>query len=68
MTPLLMMIPQNVFSVVTELRNSTQARVDAITRSSVVTAVIVYGIVAIAGFSTYGTEVESNILVSYPSK
>ena len=58
---------QNVFSVVHELRNATQARVDNITRSSIVTALGVYGVIAIAGFCTYGSEVESNILVSYPT-
>lgn len=54
--------------MVHELRNATQTRVDNITRSSIFTALGVYGVIAIAGFCTYGTEVESNILVSYPSK
>lgn len=58
----------NVFSVVHELRNPTQKRVDVITSSSIMTAVCVYGVIAFAGFYTYGTEVESNILVSYPSE
>jgi amino acid permease len=59
---------QNVFSVVHELRNPTQARVDAITSGAIGTALVVYGVIAVAGFFTYGTEVESNILVSYPSE
>lgn len=59
---------QNVFSVVHELRNPTQARVDCITRSAILTALLVYGVIAVAGFCTYGSEVESNILVNYPSK
>lgn len=57
----------NVFSVVNELRNPTQPRVDFITSSSILTALGVYSIVAISGFFTYGTEVESNIMLNYPT-
>ncbi len=41
---------------------------DIVSTSSISTALIIYTIVAIAGFYTYGTEVDSNILISYPSR
>lgn len=56
----------NIFAVVNELRNPTQKRFDAISGSAIFSAGSIYVTVAIAGFLTYGTEVESNILISYP--
>ena len=58
----------NIFPVVNELRNPTQARFDAISTSAIFSAGSIYVVVAIAGFLTYGSEVESNILVSYPKQ
>ena len=56
----------NMFAVVNELRNPTQKRFDTIAGSAITSAGSIYVAVAVAGFLTYGTEVESNILVSYP--
>lgn len=56
----------NIFNVVNELRNPTQARFDAVSGCAIVTSGSIYLVVAVAGFLTYGTEVESNILISYP--
>jgi len=56
----------NMFAVVNELRNPTQKRFDAIAGSAIFSAGSIYVTVAVAGFLTYGTEVDSNILVSYP--
>lgn len=56
----------NMFAVVNELENPSQKRFDTITSSAVLSAGSVYIVVAIAGFLTYGTEVDANILVSYP--
>lgn len=36
--------------------------------ASIGTAFLTYLVIAIAGYSTYGSEVDSDILVSYPSK
>lgn len=56
----------NIFPVVNELRNPTQKRFDAISAASIYSAGGIYVVVAVAGFLTYGTQVDSNILVSYP--
>lgn len=59
-------IQPNIFQVVNELRNPVQSRVDTVTVASLATALCVYILVAVAGFTTYGDNVESNILISYP--
>jgi amino acid permease len=59
---------QNIFQVVNEIRNPLQSRIDKVTGMSLGTALAVYTLVAVAGFSTYGDAVESNILISYPSQ
>jgi amino acid permease len=51
---------------VNELRNPSQTRVDAVSFWSIFTAGVVYGTVALAGFYTYGQDVDSNILITYP--
>ena len=50
------------------MRNPAQSRIDKVTVMSLGTALGVYTVVAVAGFMTYGDAVESNILISYPSK
>ena len=50
------------------MRNPAQSRIDKVTVMSLGTALGVYTLVAVAGFFTYGDAVESNILISYPSK
>ena len=57
---------QNVFAVTNEMERPTQSRVDTVIALSIGTAFFVYMIVAGAGYSTYGDEVESDILVNYP--
>jgi amino acid permease len=57
---------QNIFAVCSELRNATIARIDAVISASIGVAWVVYMVVAVAGFETYGDAVKSNILVSYP--
>jgi amino acid permease len=52
---------------VNEIRNPTQKRIDGVSVASITTAFTIYMIVAIAGFYTYGDQVQSNILISYPS-
>ena len=58
----------NIFPVVNELRNPTIKRYNTVIYMSIATALVLYCVVAGAGYSTYGDNVESNILVSYPSK
>ena len=65
---IIFILHQNVFAVVNEIRDPTQERIDTVSFSSISTSAIIYGTVALAGFYTYGDAVDSNILVSYPSK
>jgi amino acid permease len=44
--------PQNIFAVVNELRNPSQKRTDNVAWASVISALVVYTVVAIAGFYT----------------
>ena len=57
---------QNIFTVCNELRRPSIARVDRVITGSVGMALLVYLIIAICGYATYGSNVESDILESYP--
>jgi amino acid permease len=59
---------QNMFTIVNELHAVTVQRCNRVILYAVGTAVSVYLVIANFGYSTYGSNVESNILVSYPSK
>jgi amino acid permease len=59
---------QNMFTIVNELQAVTLQRCNLVIAYAVGTAVCVYLVIANCGYSTYGDKVESNILVSYPSK
>jgi amino acid permease len=48
---------QNIFSVNNEMERPTRRRVDTVIVLSVGIALVTYLIVAIAGFSTYGSKV-----------
>lgn len=56
----------NIFAVVNELRKPSQQRFDSVINCSIATALFVYATVSICGYSTYGDEVLSNILMNYP--
>ena len=57
---------QNTFSIVNELYDPTIERITSVFVASTTTAVIVYIVMASAGYIAYGNTVKSNILVSYP--
>ena len=57
---------QNLFSIINELRDPSQARIDSVIISSISTAFTVFLIVGIAGYTTYGSFVASDLLKSYP--
>jgi amino acid permease len=57
---------QNLFSVVNELSNPSQNRLNTIIISVIVTAVFTYVVVAICGYATFHDNVESDILTNYP--
>lgn len=57
---------QNMFTVVNELRAVSVERCNSVVLYAVGTAVTTYLVIANFGYFTYGSNVESNILVSYP--
>ena len=48
------------------MASPTIERCNKVIGSSLLTAMVLYGLVAGAGYLTYGDMVESNILVNYP--
>lgn len=59
---------QNTFPVVNELHNPTQTRCNLVFFCAIGTALTAFMVVAFAGYYTYGSNVESNVLKSYPGK
>jgi amino acid permease len=57
---------QNVFSVVNEIKNRTQVRVNMVIAAAIGSALLLYLIVAFEGYRTYGSNVMGNILLNYP--
>jgi amino acid permease len=57
---------QNVFSIVNELERPTQRRVDSVIALAIGSAFVLYMIVAIEGYKTYGSNVKGDILLNYP--
>mmetsp|Transcript_19654 Transcript_19654/g.39845 ORF Transcript_19654/g.39845 Transcript_19654/m.39845 type:complete len:641 (+) Transcript_19654:1354-3276(+) len=57
---------QNCFPIANELRNRTQARMDQVIYLTTIIAMVLYGSVSIAGYITFGSNVEGNILLNYP--
>ena len=57
---------QNVFTITNELKRPTQQRVNRVIIISISSALILYMIVAIEGYRTYGSEVKGDILLNYP--
>lgn len=57
---------QNIFSVVNELRDPTPTRINIVITTAVGVALCVYFTAAGCGYVTFGSEVDSDILVNYP--
>lgn len=57
---------QNMFTIVNELDAVSKPRLNQVVLASVGTALCIYMVVATSGYNTYGDQVESNILKSYP--
>jgi amino acid permease len=57
---------QNVFAITNELKKPTQKRVDKVIILAIGCALVLYMIVAIEGYTTYGTQVKGDILLNYP--
>lgn len=56
----------NIFPVVNELKNPTVKRFGIVNGMAISTAMLLYLLVAISGYSLYGDNVESNVLISFP--
>jgi Amino acid permeases len=57
---------QNVFAITNELKKPTQKRVDRVIIIAIGGALVLYMMVAIEGYRTYGTQVKGDILLNYP--
>jgi len=57
---------QNIFSVCNELQGCTTERVGTVIKSSLGSCLGVYVLVAACGYALYGSEVESDVLKSFP--
>jgi amino acid permease len=57
---------QNIFAVVNELKHPTHRRVSTVVATAIGCALILYFIVAMEGYRTFGDNVKGNILLNYP--
>ena len=57
---------QNIFAVVNELKNRTQLRMDMVIAAAIGSALLLYLVVALEGYRTYGNFVLGDILLNYP--
>lgn len=57
---------QNLFTLVNELKNPTQERIDSVISASIGTACGVFLVAGLCGYITYGDLVTSDLLKSYP--
>jgi len=57
---------QNIFAVVNEISNRSQRRVDTVIVLTIISALLIYFIVSIEGYNTYGSQVKGDILLNYP--
>ncbi|KAF9112734.1 hypothetical protein BGX27_002869 [Mortierella sp. AM989] len=58
---------QNIFSVYNELTDNGQSMLNRIITSSIGSAVVIYHVIGILGYLTFGNEVGSNIIQMYNS-
>jgi len=57
---------QNTFTIVNELKNPTQKRINSVFLASMSTAFVIYSTVCFAGYKTFGNNVTADILKMYP--
>ncbi|CED85404.1 Amino acid transporter protein [Phaffia rhodozyma] len=56
---------QNLFPVYNELKENTQKRMNIVIGTSIGSATVIYEIIALAGYLTFGSKVKSNIVEMY---
>jgi amino acid permease len=57
---------QNIFPIVNELHDRTQERLHSIIFASIGFSLVLFYVVAIEGYKTFGSNVKGDILVNYP--
>ncbi|KAG8960008.1 hypothetical protein FRC03_007202 [Tulasnella sp. 419] len=58
---------QNLFPIYNELYHNTQERMNIVIGSSIGSATIIYEIISVFGYLTFGSKVGPNIIAMYPS-
>ncbi|KAH9926959.1 transmembrane amino acid transporter protein-domain-containing protein [Fomitopsis serialis] len=58
---------QNIFPIFNEVSSNTQARMNIVIGTSIGSAALIYEIIAIFGYLTFGSKVGANIIAMYPS-
>lgn len=57
---------QNIFSIVNELKVPTPARINSVILSSIGSSYIIYIIIGLCGYWTFGDKVKSDLLLNFP--
>ncbi|KIP03412.1 hypothetical protein PHLGIDRAFT_26130 [Phlebiopsis gigantea 11061_1 CR5-6] len=58
---------QNLFPIFNEIHKNTQERMNIVIGTSIGSAALVYEIIAVFGYLTFGSKVGANIIAMYPS-
>jgi len=58
---------QNIFPIFNEISSNTQTRMNLVIGTSIGSAALIYEIIAIFGYLTFGSKVSANIIAMYPS-
>ncbi|GMK58922.1 hypothetical protein CspeluHIS016_0603640 [Cutaneotrichosporon spelunceum] len=59
---------QNLFPIYNELKDRTQAKMNLVIGSSIMSAASVYELLGVVGYLTFGSKVSSNVMAMYPSE
>lgn len=57
---------QNIFTVVNEVQQATQRRIDRMIGSAYIVAGTAFTMAAVMGYQSYGNKIHSNVLAGYP--
>ncbi|KAG2757064.1 vacuolar amino acid transporter 5 [Suillus brevipes Sb2] len=58
---------QNLFPIFNELKTNSQQRMDIVIGTSIGSAIVIYEVIALFGYLTFGSRVGANIIAMYPS-
>ncbi|CCL98599.1 uncharacterized protein FIBRA_00601 [Fibroporia radiculosa] len=58
---------QNIFPIFNEISSNSQARMNLVIGTSIGSAAIIYEIIGVFGYLTFGSKVGANIIAMYPS-